>query len=92
MNSSSLQNPDKEILAGLVSETEYAAQRGVSIRTCQRDRQLRQSPPFVRLGRRIFYRVEAIRQWLVKNEHAVDRMPVLLRTRPKPKIITGRHG
>ena len=60
---------------GYISEEEYARRRGVSLRTCQRDRQLRQAPPHVRFGRRIYYRVEAIREWLVKNERAVDRTP-----------------
>jgi hypothetical protein len=64
-----------KFLQEFISEDEYAAQRGVTLRTCQRDRQLRQSPPYVRLGRRIYYRVEAIREWLVKNERPVERRP-----------------
>jgi hypothetical protein len=57
-----------DFLRGHVSEPVYAHVRGTSVRTCQRDRQLRKSPPFVRLGRRVFYRVEAIQAWLVANE------------------------
>ena len=37
--------PPADFLDGFISEEEYAARRGVSLRTCQRDRQLRQSPP-----------------------------------------------
>ena len=65
-----------DFLQDFISEAEYAAQRGVSRRTCQRDRQLRQAPPYVRFGRRIYYRIEAIREWLVKNERAVDPTPM----------------
>jgi hypothetical protein len=66
-------NPN--FLQGFLSEDEYAAQRGVSVRTCQRDRQLRQAPPYVRFGRRIYYRVEAVRAWLAKNECTLDPRP-----------------
>jgi hypothetical protein len=68
-----------DFLEGYVSEEEYARRRGVSLRTCQRDRQLRQAPPYVQFGRRIYYRVEAVRDWLVKNEREVDRTPAALR-------------
>ena len=81
MERSSLPKLDDEILDGFVSETEYAAQRGVTVRTCQRDRQLRQAPPYVRVGRRIYYRIDAVREWLVKNERAADRPPPVRRGR-----------
>ena len=81
MERSSLPKLDDEILDGFVSETEYAAQRGVTVRTCQRDRQLRQAPPYVRFGRRIYYRIDAVREWLVKNERAADRPPPVRRGR-----------
>jgi hypothetical protein len=68
-----LANPD--FLEGFVSEEAYAARRGVSLRTCQRDRQLRQSPPYVVIGRRVYYRVEAVRDWLIAREHSGDRKP-----------------
>jgi hypothetical protein len=62
-----------DFLQDFVSEADYAARRCVSLRTCQRDRQLRQAPPYVRFGRRVYYRIEAVREWLVKNERAADR-------------------
>jgi hypothetical protein len=46
----------------------YAKQRGVSVRACQRDRQLRQSPPYVVIGNHIYYRIEAVRAWLRARE------------------------
>lgn len=70
-----------DFLEGYVSEVEYAHRRGVSLRTCQRDRQLRQAPPYVQFGRRIYYRVEAVRDWLVKSEREADHTPVARRTR-----------
>lgn len=67
------QPPD--FLEGFISEEDYAARRGVSLRTCQRDRQLRQSPPFVVIGRCVYYRIEAVRIWLLAREQAADRKP-----------------
>ena len=68
-------NAAPDFLEGFISETAYAKRRGVSLRTCQRDRQLRQSPPYVIIGRRIYYRVEAVRDWLLSREQNVDRKP-----------------
>jgi hypothetical protein len=70
-----------DFLEGFVSEEDYARRRGVSLRTCQRDRQLRQSPPYVQFGRRIYYRVEAVREWLKKHEREADRTPAAPRAR-----------
>ena len=67
--------PPADFLDGFISEENYAARRGVSLRTCQRDRQLRQSPPFVVVGRRVYYRIEAVRAWLLAREQAADRRP-----------------
>jgi len=67
--------PPADFLDGFISEEDYAARRGVSLRTCQRDRQLRQSPPFVVIGRRVYYRIEAVRDWLLGREQAADRKP-----------------
>lgn len=64
-----------DFLAGFLTEAEYAARRGVSLRTVQRDRQLRQAPPFVVMGRRIYYRVEALREWLIARERRENRQP-----------------
>ncbi len=72
---------EPDFLAGYISEDEYARRRGVSLRTCQRDRQLGQSPPYVRFGRRIYYRIESVRDWLLKNEREVDRTPATPRAR-----------
>jgi hypothetical protein len=67
--------PPTDFLDGFISEEHYAARRGVSLRTCQRDRQLRQSPPFVVIGRRVYYRIEAVRDWLLAREQQGARKP-----------------
>lgn len=67
--------PPPDFLDGFISEEDYAARRGVSLRTCQRDRQLRQSPPFVVIGRRVYYRIEAVRDWLLAREQVASRKP-----------------
>ena len=60
----------------LLSEKDYAAARGISVRTAQRDRALGIGPPFIRVGRRIFYRPEAIEAWLIAQEETPPRSPV----------------
>jgi hypothetical protein len=57
----------------LISETDYAAERGVSVRTVQRERALRMGPPFIKLGRKVFYRREAVAAWLLSKEQAQPR-------------------
>jgi hypothetical protein len=70
-----------DFLEEFISEEAYAARRGVSIRTCQRDRQLRQSPPFVLIGRQVYYRVAAIKEWLRARERSDERTPTAPRGR-----------
>jgi hypothetical protein len=60
------------LLEGFITEDEYARQRGVSLRTCQRDRAMRKSPPYCAFGKQIFYRVAAVREWLVRKERSFE--------------------
>ena len=55
-------------LENLLTEAAYAAKRGVSVRTVQRERALRKSPPFIKLGKSIFYRPEAVDAWIIAQE------------------------
>lgn len=55
-------------LENLLIEAAYAAKRGVSVRTIQRERALRAGPPFIKLGKSIFYRPEAVDAWLLSQE------------------------
>ena len=57
----------------LITEADYAAQRGVSLRTAQRERAQRFGPPFIKLGRKIYYRPAAIEAWLIAQEQAQPR-------------------
>ena len=61
------------MLQDLLSEKDYAAARGVSVRTVQRERALRTGPAFIRLGRKIYYRRAAIEAWLIANEQEQPR-------------------
>lgn len=61
------------IFDGYIDEPEYCRQRGVSLRTAQRDRQLRQSPPYITVGKKVLYRVDAVRAWLLDQERKVER-------------------
>jgi hypothetical protein len=69
------------LLEGYITEKEYARQRGVSLRTCQRERALRKAPPpHVVLGKHVYYRIAAAREWLLKNERSFeDRRPSVTR-------------
>jgi len=57
----------------LISEADYAAARGVSLRTAQRERAQRMGPPFIKLGRNVFYRPAAIEKWLIDQEQSQPR-------------------
>lgn len=55
------------------TEAEFAEQAGVSTRTVKRWRERRIGPPFIRMGRRILYRRDAVAEWLLANEQAQPR-------------------
>jgi len=57
----------------LIEEPELAEERGVSLRTVQRERAQRIGPPFIKLGRKIYYRRQAIEKWLLAKEQAQPR-------------------
>lgn len=60
-------------LENLLTEAAYAALRGVSVRTIQRERALRAGPPFIKLGKAIFYRPEAVDAWIISQEQTPAR-------------------
>lgn len=53
-----------QLLRGFVSEAEFAAAIGKSVRTLRIWRNRRFGPAYTRIGRAIYYREEAIRSWL----------------------------
>jgi len=57
----------------LLTETDYAAQRGLSLRSVQRERAMRVGPPFIKVGRKVYYRPAAIEAWLLSQEQSQPR-------------------
>lgn len=57
----------------LISEADLAAARGVCVRTIQRERAQRVGPAFIRLGRKVYYRPEAVSDWLLSKEQFQPR-------------------
>lgn len=55
---------DSEVLDGFIDRFETASELQVGIRTLDRWRTAGLGPPFIKLGRRIYYSVDHLRQWL----------------------------
>ena len=56
------------ILDDLLSEDQLASELKRNPRTIKRWRDLREGPPHLRIGRSIYYRRDAVRQWLLNIE------------------------
>lgn len=56
------------LLTGWMTRAEVAAELKISVDTLQRWENQRIGPPTMRLGRRVYYRAEAFREWLVSRE------------------------
>jgi hypothetical protein len=56
------------LLGGWLSRAQVAAEIGVSVDTLQRWETRRIGPPCVRIGRKVLYRAEAFREWLISRE------------------------
>lgn len=61
------------ILEDLIEEKDYAAESNRSHRTVQRERALGIGPAFIKIGRKVYYRREAIDAWLRSKEQAQPR-------------------
>jgi len=72
---------DAILLTGWMTRDEVAAELKVSVATLQRWECQRIGPPLVRLGRRVYYRAEAFREWLISRE----------RKAPEPSRKGGRR-
>ena len=59
---------DRPILDELISIEALAAELGKNRRTLDRWHKLGRGPPRTLLGREIFYRRDAVRQWLAEQE------------------------
>lgn len=69
------------LLTGWMTRAEVAAELNVSADTLQRWENQRIGPPTMRLGRRVYYRAEAFREWLLSRE----------RKAPEPSRKGGRR-
>jgi transcriptional regulator GlxA family with amidase domain len=56
------------ILENYIDRGTLAEQLGRSRRTLERWEQLRYGPEPTRIGRTIFYRIDAVREWLLSQE------------------------
>jgi Helix-turn-helix. len=55
------------------TEEQLAEEAGVSLRTIRRWRNARTGPPFIRLGNKTRYRIEAVRAWMLAHEQEQPR-------------------
>jgi len=56
------------LLDGWLSRSQVAQEIGVSIDTLARWETRRIGPPCIRIGRKVFYRADAFREWLIARE------------------------
>lgn len=64
--------PDIDPLAGYLLEPAVADAVGVTVNTLRSWNAQRSGPPRVKIGRRIFYRADAFRDWLRSRETGSD--------------------
>jgi hypothetical protein len=65
--------PTPTVTTDLIRESDLAAELDRDVRTLQRWRARRIGPAYIRIGRQIFYRAEAVREWLVSLEQQQPR-------------------
>ena len=59
---------DSGLLTGWLNRTDLARELPLSVDTLQRWESRRVGPPCVRVGRKVLYRMEAVRDWLREQE------------------------
>ncbi len=59
---------DSGLLTGWLNRTDLARELTLSVDTLQRWETRRMGPPCVRVGRKVLYRMEAVREWLREQE------------------------
>jgi hypothetical protein len=62
-----------KVLADYLTEDEQAAALGLTVRTLRSWRQRGEGPPFVKVGKRVFYPIAGNAAWLKANEQAPVR-------------------
>ena len=85
-----LENPEgkqtdqlSSILAGYLTPKNLAQALGVSERTVARWHRLREGPPRVEIGRKVFYRLESVNTWIASCELPEARAD---RSRRRPRL------
>jgi hypothetical protein len=73
-----------EILDGYIPEAKFCAAAGIKLRTARTWRQKRTGPPWVRIGRDVFYRVTSLQEWLEAKE--------VRPTRPRTRVAERDAG
>lgn len=61
------------LLSGWISRLDLALELGVTVETLHRWEKLRFGPPCVRAGRKIYYRRDAVQDWLMEQEAPAPR-------------------
>lgn len=61
-------------LLGYFSEEQYASFRGLSLRSARNERARGAGPPFIRVGRKVFYPVSGVRAWMQARQLHVGRI------------------
>lgn len=57
----------------LLTEPQFAELTGRNVRSVQRERARREGPPFIRIGRKVYYRRASIEKWLIASEQSQPR-------------------
>lgn len=57
-----------EVFSGWMSREELATELGVQPKTLAKWQNQRIGPPLVKIGRKVWYRKEAVQEWLRKQE------------------------
>ncbi len=85
IQSSESQEADRlsSILAGYLTPKDLAQALGVSERTVARWHRLREGPPRVEIGRKVFYRLESVNAWIASCERHEARAD---RGRRRPRL------
>lgn len=63
----------RKVTEDLIPEKQFAKEFGRTHRTIQRWRAERIGPPYIKVGNRVFYRREAIDEWLLSLEQKQPR-------------------
>lgn len=73
---------DAGLLTGWLNRAELARELSISVDTLQRWETRRIGPPCVRVGRKVLYRKDAVREWLCEQE---------ARKTGAHRVVTGRR-